>query len=216
MKHLHPCRTLHWQLHLACSQLLELVETYLSMWCWLHVSTCLYVWGSTLKDTVPQLVKQNPNGGCSLYLKGLVYPEFKFHPFTSHHNVIWGSWWHFLPHVTVLEFHGRKGFQPMEVWCGQGLCKMCNMETCFSYILQVVSSKCWQSNLTRSDDVNITFLSKISTVTMTRFHVALASMASGCFGNKHGVNVAIVAVILSLCKTQEQLCWLKKCHQSLN
>lgn len=51
---------------------------------------------------------------------------------------------------------------------------------------------------------------------MTRFHVALASMASGCFGNKHGVNVAIVAVILSLCETQEQLCRLKKCYQSLS
>lgn len=51
------------------------------------------------------------------------------------------------------------------------------------------SSKCLQSNLTRGNDVNVTILSKISTVTMTRFHVALASMASGCFGNKHGVSV---------------------------
>lgn len=76
------------------------------------------------------------------------------------------------------------------------------MEICFSYILQVVSSKCPQSNLTQSDNVNIMFLFKISTVTMLRFHVALASVASGCFGNKHSVNVAIVAVILSLCETQ--------------
>lgn len=57
--------------------------------------------------------------GLAPYLKGIVYPQLKFHPFTCHPICRWKVWRHVLIHITIVEFHGGKDFNQWSPLCSK-------------------------------------------------------------------------------------------------
>lgn len=103
MKHLHPCRTLHQQLHLACSQLLESVEAYFSMWAVLSACVNLPVcMGVHSYRHCAAISKEKPKWWMFFTFKGFRLPRIELSPFHYSPQCYLRVWWHFLPHANAL------------------------------------------------------------------------------------------------------------------